>query len=96
MGDLSGSQSSHFTKNAGTEDYVYGQTSAKSLAKSNPSEAIMNADSHEVGDSAYTSIFFRNADGLCLVLRREQPLAGLSGGLAVDVSRSTNGENDFL
>ena len=40
-------QSSHFTQNAGTEDYVYGQTSAKSLAKSNPSEAIFNADNHE-------------------------------------------------
>ena len=40
-------QSSHFTANAGTQDYVYGQTSAKSLAKSNPSEAIENADNHE-------------------------------------------------
>ena len=29
------------------QDYVYGQTSAKSLAKSDPSEAIMNADNHE-------------------------------------------------
>ncbi|KAF7793438.1 hypothetical protein EIP86_004550 [Pleurotus ostreatoroseus] len=40
-------ESSHFTKNAGTQDYVYGQTNAKSLAKSNPNEAIMNADNHE-------------------------------------------------
>ncbi|KAF8317606.1 zincin [Clavulina sp. PMI_390] len=46
-------ESSHFTKNGGTHpptdtigyrDYVYGQTSAKSLAKSNPSEATMNAE----------------------------------------------------
>ncbi|EPQ60339.1 peptidyl-Lys metalloendopeptidase [Gloeophyllum trabeum ATCC 11539] len=40
-------ESSHFTQNGGTQDYVYGQSSAKSLAKSDPSEAIMNADSHE-------------------------------------------------
>ncbi|OBZ68366.1 Peptidyl-Lys metalloendopeptidase [Grifola frondosa] len=40
-------ESSHFVLNAGTQDYVYGQTAAKSLALSNPSEAIMNADSHE-------------------------------------------------
>jgi peptidyl-Lys metalloendopeptidase len=40
-------ESSHFTANGGTDDYVYGQTNAKALAKSNPSQAIMNADSHE-------------------------------------------------
>lgn len=40
-------ESSHFTVNGGTQDYQYGQTAAKSLAKSNPAEAIMNADSHE-------------------------------------------------
>ncbi|KAJ8462294.1 hypothetical protein ONZ51_g10989 [Trametes cubensis] len=40
-------ESSHFTRNGGTQDYVYGQSAAKSLAKSNPSEAIMNADNHE-------------------------------------------------
>lgn len=40
-------ESSHFTKNGGTNDYVYGQSAAKSLALSNPSRAVMNADSHE-------------------------------------------------
>ncbi|KAI0697604.1 peptidyl-Lys metalloendopeptidase [Cytidiella melzeri] len=40
-------ESSHFTANAGTEDYVYGQTAAKSLAKSDSAEAIENADNHE-------------------------------------------------
>lgn len=40
-------QSSHFTKNGGTDDHVYGQSAAKALAKSNPSQAIDNADSHE-------------------------------------------------
>jgi peptidyl-Lys metalloendopeptidase len=29
------------------QDYAYGQSAAKSLATSNPSNAIMNADSHE-------------------------------------------------
>jgi peptidyl-Lys metalloendopeptidase len=38
---------SHFTVVAGTTDYVYGQAGAKSLAISNPSQAIMNADNHE-------------------------------------------------
>jgi peptidyl-Lys metalloendopeptidase len=33
--------------NGATQDYAYGQSSAKSLAKSNPSEAVMNADNHE-------------------------------------------------
>jgi peptidyl-Lys metalloendopeptidase len=38
---------SHFTVVAGTSDYVYGQTNAKSLAISDPSKAINNADNHE-------------------------------------------------
>ncbi|KAK0482146.1 lysine-specific metallo-endopeptidase-domain-containing protein [Armillaria luteobubalina] len=40
-------ESSHFTIIGSTQDYVYGQSSAKSLASSNPSEAIDNADNHE-------------------------------------------------
>lgn len=38
---------SHFNVVAGTDDYVYGQTGAKNLAISNPSQAIENADNHE-------------------------------------------------
>ena len=38
---------SHFTVVAGTSDYVYGQPGAKSLAISNPTQAIENADNHE-------------------------------------------------
>jgi peptidyl-Lys metalloendopeptidase len=38
---------SHFTVVAGTSDYVYGQSGAKSLAISNPDNAINNADNHE-------------------------------------------------
>jgi peptidyl-Lys metalloendopeptidase len=40
-------ESSHFSVLAGTNDWVYGQSGAKSLAKSNPSHAIDNADNHE-------------------------------------------------
>ena len=40
-------ETSHFTVVAGTQDYAYGQAAAKSLALSNPAQAIMNADSHE-------------------------------------------------
>ena len=40
-------ESSHFTANGGTNDYAYGQSAAKSLAISNPANAVMNADSHE-------------------------------------------------
>lgn len=40
-------EQSHFTNNAGTQDYAYGQTDAKALAKSNSAEAIENADNHE-------------------------------------------------
>ncbi|KAH9928459.1 peptidyl-Lys metalloendopeptidase [Epithele typhae] len=40
-------ESSHFTANGGTLDYVYGQTDAAALAVSNPGEAVMNADNHE-------------------------------------------------
>ncbi|TBU50087.1 metalloprotease [Dichomitus squalens] len=40
-------EASHFTVNGGTDDHVYGQSAAKSLAKSNPTEAIDNADNHE-------------------------------------------------
>jgi peptidyl-Lys metalloendopeptidase len=38
---------SHFNVVAGTDDWVYGQSGAASLALSNPSQAIDNADSHE-------------------------------------------------
>lgn len=38
---------SHFTVVAGTRDRVYGQSGARSLATSNPAQAITNADSHE-------------------------------------------------
>jgi len=38
---------SHFTVVAGTSDYAYGQSAARSLATSNPARAVRNADSHE-------------------------------------------------
>jgi peptidyl-Lys metalloendopeptidase len=38
---------SHFTAVAGTDDIVYGQSGAQSLAISNPNDAVQNADSHE-------------------------------------------------
>jgi peptidyl-Lys metalloendopeptidase len=38
---------SHFNVVASTDDWVYGQSGAASLAISNPSQAIDNADSHE-------------------------------------------------
>jgi peptidyl-Lys metalloendopeptidase len=38
---------SHFTATAGTDDWVYGQSGAASLAISDPAKAIDNADSHE-------------------------------------------------
>ena len=34
-------------QNGGTDDVVYGQDGAKDLAKSDPDQAITNADSHE-------------------------------------------------
>ncbi|KAK7024717.1 peptidyl-Lys metalloendopeptidase [Favolaschia claudopus] len=40
-------ESSHFTRIGGTQDYVYGQSGAKSLAISNSARAIANADNHE-------------------------------------------------
>jgi peptidyl-Lys metalloendopeptidase len=38
---------SHFNVVAGTDDWAYGQSAAKSLATSDPSKALDNADSHE-------------------------------------------------
>ncbi len=38
---------SHFNVVAGTDDHVYGQSGAKSLAASNPAQALDNADNHE-------------------------------------------------
>jgi len=38
---------SHFNAVAGTDDHVYGQSGAKSLAISNPTNALDNADNHE-------------------------------------------------
>lgn len=38
---------SHFTIVADTDDWAYGQSAAKSLAKSNTTKAVDNADSHE-------------------------------------------------
>jgi len=40
-------ETSHFTVVAGTQDYQYGQSACRSLAISNPSQAVHNADSHE-------------------------------------------------
>ncbi|KAF8815718.1 zincin [Phlegmacium glaucopus] len=40
-------ESSHFTINGGTVDIAYGQLACESLAQSNPTSAINNADSHE-------------------------------------------------
>lgn len=40
-------ESSHFTRNGGTADHVYGQSACQSLAQSNPDFAVQNADSHE-------------------------------------------------
>jgi len=40
-------ETSHFDIVANTDDVVYGQTGAKSLAISNPDDALRNADSHE-------------------------------------------------
>lgn len=37
----------HFNVVAGTDDWAYGQSAAKSLALSNPTKALDNADSHE-------------------------------------------------
>ena len=38
---------SHFNVVAATDDWAYGQTAAKSLASSDPTKALDNADSHE-------------------------------------------------
>lgn len=38
---------SHFNVVAGTDDWAYGQTDAKNLAKTNPTKALDNADNHE-------------------------------------------------
>lgn len=38
---------SHFNVVASTDDWAYGQTAAAALAKSNPTKAVDNADSHE-------------------------------------------------
>ena len=38
---------SHFTIVADTDDYVYGQTAARNLANTNPTNAVDNADNHE-------------------------------------------------
>lgn len=38
---------SHFNVVAGTDDHAYGQSAAKSLATSNPTRALDNADNHE-------------------------------------------------
>ncbi|PTT77484.1 peptidase M35, partial [Pelomonas sp. HMWF004] len=37
----------HFNVIAGTDDWAYGQSAALSLAKSNPTRALDNSDSHE-------------------------------------------------
>ncbi|CAE6526722.1 unnamed protein product [Rhizoctonia solani] len=39
-------EGTHFTQVLGTDDYVYGQSGCLSLAKSNPTNAVYNADNH--------------------------------------------------
>ena len=40
-------EASHFNDIAATDDWVYGQADARSLASSNPARAVDNADNHE-------------------------------------------------
>lgn len=40
-------ESSHFTVNGGTDDHAYGRTAAQQLARSNPANAVDNADNYE-------------------------------------------------
>ena len=40
-------QSTHFTRNGGTQDHAYGQRLTQDLARSYPQLAVMNADNHE-------------------------------------------------
>jgi peptidyl-Lys metalloendopeptidase len=40
-------ETSHFSVVAGTEDHVYGETEAQKLARTNPDEALTNADNFE-------------------------------------------------
>lgn len=57
---------SHFTAVAGTQDIVYGQAGSRSLALSNPANALQNADSHEYfaeNTPASTSAIFSQARG---------------------------------
>lgn len=39
-------EGTHFTQVLGTDDYAYGESACKSLAKSNPTNAVYNADNH--------------------------------------------------
>ncbi|PBK61739.1 zincin [Armillaria solidipes] len=39
-------EGTHFPQILGTDDYAYGETACKSLAKSNPARAYLNADNH--------------------------------------------------
>ncbi|KAJ8456167.1 hypothetical protein ONZ51_g12244 [Trametes cubensis] len=40
-------ESTHFTRNGGTQDHAYGQRLTQDLARSYPQLAVMNADNHE-------------------------------------------------
>jgi peptidyl-Lys metalloendopeptidase len=40
-------ESSHFTKNGGTDDFAYGHEDCEALAQSDQNKAINNADSHK-------------------------------------------------
>lgn len=40
-------ESSHFKVNGDTEDHANGDTDCEALAKSKPSEAVANGDSHQ-------------------------------------------------
>jgi peptidyl-Lys metalloendopeptidase len=40
-------ESSHFTRNGGTQNFAYGQPACRTLAWDHPEEAVGNADSHE-------------------------------------------------
>ncbi|KAG8957993.1 hypothetical protein FRC03_009549, partial [Tulasnella sp. 419] len=39
-------EGTHFPQVLGTDDYAYGQSACKSLARSNPTNAVYNADNH--------------------------------------------------
>lgn len=87
---------SHFNVVAATDDVVYGQSAARNLARTNPSNAVRNADSHEyfAENTPSLPMFTASVDLIASIADIERLRTSAGGTASVLASVSNSGTTD--